>query len=72
LRITFLENELSTIMLMYHDDSCGELLNNQGMCPKCGFHPDMQSTGFTDLPMEEYNRLKAQGLSFLGRFRTPA
>lgn len=26
------------IDLMYHDDSCGELLDNTGMCPKCKFH----------------------------------
>lgn len=26
-----------------HDDGCGATLNADGMCPACGFHPDMQS-----------------------------
>jgi hypothetical protein len=30
---------------IYHDDSCGETLTLEGLCPKCKFHPDMQSKG---------------------------
>jgi hypothetical protein len=30
--------------VMHHDDSpCHERLDSDGSCPKCGFHPDMQS-----------------------------
>lgn len=61
----------NTIMLMYHDDSCGELLDNTGMCPKCGFHPDGQSVAFTDVSLKLYNLGKAQGMTFLGRYREP-
>ena len=58
-----------TIMLMYHDDSCGELLDNQGKCPTCGFHPDGQSVGFVPVSMKLYNLAKTQGMTFLGRYR---
>lgn len=34
------------MLLMFHDDDCGELLLACGECPKCGIHPDMQSTAF--------------------------
>lgn len=40
-------------LVMYHDDSCGELLDKEGMCPKCKYHPDMQSTAFTELTTGE-------------------
>jgi len=39
-----IEPEFSPVEL-YHDDDCGEALVD-GMCPKCGFAPDMQSTAF--------------------------
>lgn len=29
-----------------HDDGCGTILDKDGKCPKCGFHPDMQSRAF--------------------------
>ena len=57
------------ILLMYHDDDCGELLDNEGRCPKCGFHPDMQSTGFKNVPDEVYKSRKAKGETFLGQYR---
>lgn len=59
----------NTIMLMYHDDSCGDLLDNQGRCHCCGFHPDGQSVGFTDVPLSVYNAAKSRGLTFMGRYR---
>lgn len=59
----------NTIMLMYHDDSCGELLDNRGLCPVCGFHPDGQSVGFMDVPLTLYHLGKAAGKTYLGRYR---
>jgi hypothetical protein len=32
-------------MERFHDDDCGEALDEHGFCPKCKFHPDMQSVG---------------------------
>ena len=58
------------MMLMFHDDSCGELLDMHGECPKCRLHPDMQSTGFTDVPVEVVNRMLDGGQTFMGRCRT--
>jgi hypothetical protein len=52
---------------MYHDDDCGEFLDAEGRCPKCGFHPDMQSTGFKPL---DTSALRAPR-SFLGTGRVP-
>lgn len=46
--------------VMFHDDDCGELLDSAGKCPTCGFHPDMQSTGFRDVAE------LPSGRSFLG------
>src|SRR4051812_29404616 len=40
------EAEAGGLSLMYHDDSCGELIDASGSCPKCKFPPDMQSLGF--------------------------
>lgn len=59
------------MQLMFHDDDCGMLLDHQGRCPTCGFHPDMQSTGFKDVPEDEVRTMKAQGRSFLGLYREP-
>ncbi len=59
------------MMLMFHDDSCGELLDSSGKCPKCGFHPDMQSTAFREVPGDELQQLRAAGLDFLGERRVP-
>jgi hypothetical protein len=37
-------------MALVHDDSCGEFLTPEGLCPKCKFYPDMQSTAFREIP----------------------
>lgn len=55
--------------LMFHDDSCGELLDHEGRCPSCGFHPDMQSTAFRDVPEPEVRERQALGRTFLGEGR---
>ena len=55
------------MLLMFHDDGCGELLDDEGKCPTCGFHPDMQSTSFRDVPVEEL--LTMRGRTFLGEHR---
>jgi hypothetical protein len=57
--------------LMFHDDSCGELLDRDGRCPSCGLHPDMQSTGFRDVPEPEVRERQALGRTFLGEGRKP-
>ena len=57
--------------LMYHDDDCGELLDRDGRCPKCKFHPDMQSTAFREVTDAELNGLRGNGRSFLGLNRMP-
>lgn len=54
------------MQIMFHDDDCGELLDKDGRCPKCKFHPDMQSTGFKEVPDDEVTRLRASGRSMLG------
>lgn len=60
------------MLLMFHDDSCGELLNADGQCPKCKFHPDMQSTSFREVSLEEIRQKRAAGAtSFLGQHREP-
>lgn len=56
------------MMVMFHDDDCGELLDSDGKCPKCGFYPDMQSCGFRDVPKKE---LRALDRDFLGEGRQP-
>lgn len=33
-------------MKLIHDDDCDATLEPDGLCPRCGFHPDMQSTAF--------------------------
>lgn len=58
------------IKLMIHDDSCDEKLDHTGNCPKCGFHPDMQSTAFMAFDKAEIDKLVAQGRTFLGPYRT--
>jgi hypothetical protein len=51
------------MMLKFHDDDCGELLDADGKCGKCGFYPDMQSTAFRDVPASELRPLLAAGRS---------
>ncbi len=57
------------IALMFHDDDCGVLLDQEGRCPTCGFHPDMQSTGFKDVSPEDVRDLLAAGHTLLGLHR---
>jgi hypothetical protein len=57
--------------LMFHDDSCGELLDAAGQCPKCGFHPDMQSTGFVEVADSEIDKGIWEGRTYLTKFRQP-
>ena len=59
------------LKLMFHDDDCGELLDRDGRCPVCEFHPDMQSTGFRDVEDQEIAALRTRGRSFLGLYREP-
>lgn len=57
--------------LMFHEDGCGELLDEEGRCPKCNFHPDMQSTAFREVSEEEFAKLKAEQRTMLGLHREP-
>lgn len=59
------------MLLMFHDDDCGELLDSEGKCPKCKFHPDGQSTAFREVLDAELSTLRRDGRSFLGKYRTP-
>jgi hypothetical protein len=43
---------------IYHDDDCGETLTLDGLCPKCGFKPDLQSKG-ARRTIKEYRRVNA-------------
>lgn len=46
---------------MVHDDDCGEILDAEGRCPKCGFHPDIQSTAFREATEQELRGRTALG-----------
>lgn len=35
-------------MRLFHDDDCGEFLDADGVCPRHGFSPDMQSLGYRE------------------------
>lgn len=59
------------LLLVYHDDHCGDLLTSRGNCLKCGFAPDMQSVGFKWVDAEVVDSEIAAGKSFLGEYRTP-
>ena len=65
------DKESTSIQVMVHDDDCGEYLTRKGQCPKCKFHPDMQSTAFTSIEYDELQALIYRGRSFLGINRTP-
>lgn len=58
------------MMVMFHDDDCGELLDGDGECPKCKFHPDAQSTGFKEVH-NDILRLGIEGFgrTYLGEYR---
>ena len=57
------------MMLMFHDDDCEELLDADGKCPKCCFHPDMRSTGFRNVPEVFVSEEVKNGKTFLGHHR---
>lgn len=59
------------MQLMFHDDSCGELLDAHGRCPKCEFSPDMQSTGFMEVNAATVKAGIVGGKTFLGQRRKP-
>lgn len=56
---------------MFHDDDCGVLLDADGRCPKCGFHPDMQSTGFKEITEREIAERQSKGETMLTTLRRP-
>jgi hypothetical protein len=58
-------------LLMYHDDSCGELIDATGICPKCKFHPDMQSLGFRSVSATVMAEMRRCGATFMGEHREP-
>jgi hypothetical protein len=59
------------MLVMCHDDDCGELLDKDGQCPTCKFHPDMQSTSFIDRGTRFLREDLANGKTFLGEGRKP-
>ena len=60
------------VKVMFHDDDCGRFLDATGECPRCKFHPDMQSTGFATVSVSYINdSIKSFGRTFLGLYRTP-
>lgn len=64
-----MDKDPSKTMLMSHDDGCTELLDQDGKCPVCDFHPDMQSTAFRAVPTAEIDAMRAKGRTFLGLYR---
>ncbi len=59
-------------MLMFHDEEqCDQLLDKDGLCPKCGYHPDMQSVGFKEITEREIVSRLAKGQTMMGSRRTP-
>ncbi len=54
------------VQLMVHDDDCNEFLTNDGECPKCKFHPDMESVVFVVVSPLKYQELRKTGRTFLG------
>lgn len=61
------KNESIIDLMCNHDDDCGELLDGEGKCPVCGFHPDTQSVGFreVDRTSEEFLLLAGRGQRFV-------
>lgn len=52
--------------LMIHADGCDEPLDADGLCPKCKFHPDMQSTRFKEFTDEQFRTFKSEGRTLMG------
>jgi hypothetical protein len=59
------------MMLMFHDDDCGELLDADGKCGKCGFYPDMQSTAYREVADSELRPLLKAGRSVFVKLPPP-
>ena len=57
--------------VMFHDDDCDDLLDQDGQCPTCKFHPDMQSTGFKDISVGNAFTMLRNGRTLLGLYREP-
>lgn len=58
-------------MLMFHDDDCDALLDHEGKCPKCGFVPDLQSTGYKEISEREIIQRLSKGQTMMGSKRRP-
>jgi hypothetical protein len=58
------------MMVMFHDDDCGELLDGDGECPKCKFHPDGQSVAFQEVDdVLLRDGIERVGRTYLGKYR---
>jgi hypothetical protein len=44
---------------IFHDDDCGATLTPDGLCPKCGFYPDLQSKGARRTQMKSKQAVSA-------------
>jgi hypothetical protein len=51
--------------LLFHDDDCGEFLDMDGDCMRCGFSPDMQSLGIKEVSPGELWEGLVQGRTYL-------
>ena len=67
-RRSIAEAGLPSVSLMFHDDDCGELLDERGRCPRCAFAPDMQSCGFKEVPLASLDRAR----TYLGLTISPS
>jgi hypothetical protein len=60
------------MLFLFHDDNCGDLLDKDGECPTCKFHPDMQSTAFKPVSADLAGHfVYSQGRTLLGLNRKP-
>ena len=50
--------------LLFHDE-CGEFLDMDGGCPRCGFRPEEQSVGSRELPPERVRECVLANRTFL-------
>lgn len=67
----FTQAKTSIMKLMIHADDCGEFIDSLGQCPRCKFHPDMQSLGFKEVSSSEIAEKRVQGATFMGLNRKP-
>lgn len=59
------------MQIMIHDDDCGEYLDKNGMCPKCKFHPDLQSLALVETDINTIERYLSAGFTMMGLYRRP-